>query len=433
MLNKRIQIIRRIVSLPLKESLELIKDVFVWRSVKYKYKKVCSGYPKVIKRLKQKDKIDVAFFLVESAMWKYDSIFNLMIKSSKFNPVVVICPHAGLENPEQGIIIDKAYHFITNKKIPCFVAINRITGELSREMMEFSPDIIFYTFPYESTQNYRFSMRSFPNSLSCYVPYSSMICSSNFQFDKPLQNFAWSFFVENEQTLDLIKKKSPTRGRNSVVTGLPAFDLFFDTNYKPKNVWINDDTIKIIWAPHYTIHNNTSLVSFSSFLEYAEPMVGIALKYQSRIQIAFKPHPFLRLTLNKEWGKERTDEYYAKWESMPNTFLQTDDYVDLFLTSDAMIFDSVSFINEYLYTLKPSLFTYRPDILDQLNPIGQRALDCHSKATNIKDVEDFIIDRISNKGDEMLNLKQQYYNVYLKNKNECCAAENIIAYITNKL
>jgi DivIVA domain-containing protein len=67
-----------------------------------------------------------------------------------------------------------------------------------------------------------------------------------------------------------------------------------------------------------------------------------AEKYADRIQWAFKPHPLLRDTLyqHPDWGKERTDAYYGRWESMPNTQLETGAYVELFKQSDyAAAFD----------------------------------------------------------------------------------------------
>ena len=88
--------------------------------------------------------------------------------------------------------------------------------------------------------------------------------------------------------------------------------------------------------------------------------------FPSRL-IAFKPHPILKPKLYKHalWGKERTDAYYHCWETMENTQLEMSDYIDLFMTSDAMIFDSVSFMTEYLYTKKPALFLCREGIEKQ--------------------------------------------------------------------
>jgi CDP-glycerol glycerophosphotransferase (TagB/SpsB family) len=90
----------------------------------------------------------------------------------------------------------------------------------------------------------------------------------------------------------------------------------------------------------------------------AELMLELAQAYKDRIQIAFKPHPSLitQLYQHPDWGKERADDYYARWQQMENTQLETGGYVDLFMTSDAMIHDSGSFVVEYLYANRPVMF-----------------------------------------------------------------------------
>ena len=63
-------------------------------------------------------------------------------------------------------------------------------------------------------------------------------------------------------------------------------------------------------------------------------MIEIALLYKDKVQIAFKPHPLLKEKLIKLWGAQATDDYYRKWDNLPNGQLETGDYVDLFKTSD---------------------------------------------------------------------------------------------------
>ena len=76
---------------------------------------------------------------------------------------------------------------------------------------------------------------------------------------------------------------------------------------------------------------------------------------------------------------------------MDNGLLCEGDYNDLFLTSDAMIHDSMSFIAEYLYVMKPSLFLMNdPDIENRLNDFGRMAVRQHYHAYNEQDISDFI-------------------------------------------
>ena len=97
-------------------------------------------------------------------------------------------------------------------------------------------------------------------------------------------------------------------------------------------------------------------------MTYAADMVELAKKYQDSIQFAFKPHPVLKFRLINIWGEQKTEEYYKLWETMPNTQLETGDYIDLFLTSDALGFLSVPFIWASLVSLSSLSLSLLPSL-----------------------------------------------------------------------
>ena len=67
------------------------------------------------------------------------------------------------------------------------------------------------------------------------------------------------------------------------------------------------------------------------------------------------------------------------------------DYIDLFISSDAMIHDSGSFLIEYLYVNKPVMRTLNDIPLENMyNPFAIKCLDQYYKAYNEQDVEQFI-------------------------------------------
>lgn len=101
-------------------------------------------------------------------------------------------------------------------------------------------------------------------------------------------------------------------------------------------------------------------------------MIDIAVKYADQIQWAFRPHPMIKAKLEKRWGKNETDEYYDKWSNMGNTQYEDGEFIDLFMTSDAMILDSISFIAEYTITNKPALFTIGKNTRVMLNEYGEK-------------------------------------------------------------
>ena len=56
---------------------------------------------------------------------------------------------------------------------------------------------------------------------------------------------------------------------------------------------------------------------------------------------------------------------------MPNTQTEFGEYRDMFLTSDAMILDSVSFMQEYLFTEKPLLVLRKEKDSESFNTFGE--------------------------------------------------------------
>ena len=146
-----------------------------------------------------------------------------------------------------------------------------------------------------------------------------------------------------------------------------------------------------------------------------DQMVELAEKYNDRVQIAFKPHPVLKFKLINLWGKEKTEAYYQKWADMPNTQLEEGYYIDLFLTSDAMIHDCASFTAEYLFTRKPVLFIVRDQqqVESHWNPFGRKCYNQHYHAHGLEDIECFINDIVISGNDPMQPQRETFFNQYL--------------------
>jgi CDP-glycerol glycerophosphotransferase (TagB/SpsB family) len=394
----------------------------------YHIKKIQLNHKIAIKKVRNKEKIKVVFFALHSGVWKYDRLYSLMMKHPNFEPSVLVCPviNYGKENMLQEM--DTCYKMLKDKNYKVLRSYDTEKNIYVNVKKTLQPDIIFYTNPYGGIIDDRYYITKFPDILTCYVPYSSMIIQSETQFNKHLCNLLWKSFVENNYSYEMSKKYMTNKGQNVVISGFPSLDLLLDKSYHPKNIWIHNQKIKIIWAPHHTIEGTES-INFSNFLHYADIMIELAQKYQKDIQIAFKPHPLLYIKLCKIWGKIKTDTYFKKWIELPNTQFENGDYIDLFLTSDAMIFDSCSFLNEYLYTRKPSIFITNDVVKSQLNDYGLDALDCHQQAFTEKDIIEFIESLINNNIDPKALHKQHYYEKYIAMFDEKSASERVISEI----
>ena len=158
-------------------------------------------------------------------------------------------------------------------------------------------------------------------------------------------------------------------------------------------------------------------------------MQEVAKLYADRIQFVFKPHPrlYTELCEHEEWGEEKTNAYYEAWKTMDNTQLQTGEFVDLFMTSDAMIHDSGSFSVEYHYSGKPVMYV-ADNIEEQIlnkNELGEKAMRLHYIAKTKQDIIDFIENVVLNGEDPMKQEREQFKQDYLLPPNGKTVAQNM--------
>lgn len=370
-----------------------------------------------LSRIKEKTQLKCVFLVLNESGWKYDYVFLKMLKNERFDPTIVICPGAGWGKEFMIEKMNAAKMFFSNiKGYPTIVSYDEVSGNFVDIRKELKPDIVFYCAPYRSTIDKRYFITNFLDTLTIYVPYAFNSSSDYKSFqDELLHNLVWRYYAETNEHKKYSVLNARNHGRNVVVSGYPAIEVYLDKNYIPSLCsWkLKDNYLKrIIWAPHHTIAN-TGTVIYSCFLRYCHFMVEMAEKYSDKVQIVFKPHPLLRPKLERLWGKEKTDVYFEKWIEMPNTSYCEGDYVDLFLTSDAMIHDSGSFIAEYLYVNKPVMRTMNECPIDVMyNPFAQKCLDNYYKAYSQEDIEAFI-QQIINGEDSMKEKRWSFVKKYL--------------------
>lgn len=395
---------------------------------KIKLLKIQHNHSKALQKVKKKDRITVAFFLIHSSVWKYDRVYNSLKCDDHYDPVIIVCPY--MDYGEQGMQQEMSLAY--NKfKVKGYKVLKTLNNGVWLDVKKtVNPDIIFFTNPHKITKD-EYLITNYLDKLTCYVPYNFGNCHLlNMFHNQPFHNYLWKLFAETEIHKQFSVDLAFNKGVNVIVTGFPGTDELNNKNYKVNDVWkkSNFGKKRIIWAPHHTIDNNKSFLSFSSFLQYSDLFLDLAICYKDSIQLAFKPHPILRhkLYIHESWGIERTEKYYQEWQKLDNCQLEEGDYIDLFLTSDAMIHDSGSFLIEYLYTTKPVLRTDRDDaICDRLNKFGKMAYEMHYHAKSKFDIERFILDVI-NGNDPMKFKRIMFKNQWLYPPNRKSASENII-------
>lgn len=384
---------------------------------------------KVRKKANENKNIKVAFLAIFSSVWKYDGVYQLLVQDARFDPIIIVCPVVNYGKENMLAEMEKAFTVFKNKGYNVIKTYDEAKDSFLDLKKEIVPDIIFYTNPYEGLIDDRYYIKKFKDILTCYVPYAFYSGNINqVWYNSLFQNILWKAFYETEIHKKMAKENARNNGKNVVVTGYPGADGFIPSVRYGNGVWKNtDESLKrIIWAPHHTIDNRENL-NYSNFLKYHQYMLDLADKYIDQIQIAFKPHPLLKVKLynHEEWGKERVDHYYQQWENLKNGQLESDEYVDLFNTSDAMILDSGSFTAEYLYCGKPSQFTFSDlNVRENFNEFGKLALEQHYHAYDESDIICYI-NRLCDGEDNKKNVRKEFYNEYLRPPNHNSASKNI--------
>jgi CDP-glycerol glycerophosphotransferase (TagB/SpsB family) len=166
-------------------------------------------------------------------------------------------------------------------------------------------------------------------------------------------------------------------------------------------------------------------------------MIQLAKHYIDRMQIIFKPHPNLKSKLYKHdrWGIRRTDEYYEVWNGIENRRLEEGEYISLFNESDAMIFDSVSFLSEYTCTGKPSLFLKRRENIfeENMNELGKEVAKSVYKGSTKEEITDFIDEVVLFGNDYLLSERKKIINEVLFPPSNRTATENIYYHLLSEL
>lgn len=369
-------------------------------------------------KLKNKNFLNCLFLVSDIADWKCDRVFQLMNQHSRFNPFILICPAVNYGKEQMGQKRVECVNFFKRKGYNYAVALNEKKYKSLDIKKIYAPDIIFYTCPYVGITEDCYYITNYSEILSVYIPYSfSNNNDLSYQYDLLFHNLVWRYYVESNEHKKYSIKTSRNKGRNVVVTGYPAIEDLIDNRDVLDNVWKikNKKFKRIIWAPHHTIESAGN-VFYSCFLEYADFMIEMAKKYSDSIQIAFKPHPLLRKRLEILWGQNKTNSYYKLWENMNNTIYVEGEYTNLFVTSDAMIHDSGSFLIEYLYVNKPVMRTLNDIPLEKMyNSFALKCLKQYYFARNKTDIEIFI-QNVINGIDDLKGQRTAFLHDILKPK-----------------
>lgn len=387
----------------------------------YYYRLFC--LPKLLKRVRQKKVVRVAFEAYNVSMWKYHSLYKAMENDSRFEPFVVLTPSPSRNDYVREKDLQDMKRVFTNRGYKLYPKIIRYSLCFEEKL---PADIIFFCQPY-SFDRFSFRLKDYLYAHSSYG--FSTVTNQRWCEDTILKNIAFLYATESKLSIEDSKNITIVHGKNRIYTGYVFGDELINPIDTEKIDWkLSEKNLKkIIWAPHFSIAQD-HVLHLSNFLEMSSYMVDIAKKYKDVVQFAFKPHPYLfnQLCKTEGWGETKALEYYDLWRNMENTQLEDGLYANLFNSSDAIIHDCASFKVDWLYTQKPGFYVMRAESDDKINQIGNESLLCYYRGDTREDIENFITNVVLNGKDSLEEQRNKFFNKYLISPNSKSAALNII-------
>lgn len=349
---------------------------------------------KILRKLNKGVKINVIFFEGRKQIWFFDKLFELFSSDNEFDVKIVAIPFASDGHEEMVHFMDELADMLHGKGINCIKGYDKKTNTFLDIKELYDPDIIFFTQAYDPHTVPMFYMNRFDESLNYFMSYALHIVANGGMFAERSQYLAYKDYYESDLLYDVAQSYRMDHVPNFSSLGSPKLDYYFEEHELIKSPWkYNGSYKRIIWAPHFSFKETGNTYIVASFLEICDFMVDIAKKYQDRIEFIFKPHPLLRHELERYWNIEKINAYYAIWDNMPNTQFFNGSYPELFVTSDAMIFDSISFILEYFMTGKPAIYTVCQNAKLAFNRFGE---EIYRHVYHTKELQSDIISFIEN-------------------------------------
>lgn len=388
---------------------------------------------RILEKLEKKEKIRVCLFEPRIACWQFDQLYKLLDADKRFEPIIVVIPFLSQGKDAMIDYMDATYKTLKRRGYKVFRGYDKKTDSFLDIKKQLNPDAVFYSMfwkPHFEDHSY---ITEFKNIYSFLYPYGYDIYwhSDRMQMNFELQNMVSRYYLPTKIHKCIAEENMDNGGRNVFITGSPKLDPMFDKSYQAIDVWKDKAHHKkrIIWAPHHTLKVPSPEAQLCAFLDLYDFILKCAKKYEDRVEFVLKPHPMLKPKLIALWGERKAAAYYATWANGKNTQLVEGDFIDLFLTSDAMILDSISFVAEYTITDKPAFFTYAKDTRFECNKFG-KALMKHlyrneSPDTLENEIEQFIENVVLGGEDSRAEGRRKFIQQYMLPENGRSAAANI--------
>lgn len=406
------------------EMLGFGKEFFYNLKVKQNLKYIEKNQKRVLKKLKNKTPLNVVFYVYDESKWKSQSVYELMEKDKRFNPLIVVtknCAVEGNANYQTEEDVKRCYEFFKNKGMKVEYGYNITPPPSPRHqgveedsfipLAEFNPDIIIYSHPWYvyKTQGPVICSKF---ALTFYIPYFIPASEQWHEYGLRFHQYIFRHYVPTDLTKDFYSKNMPNRGKSLKSVGHPILDYY--TNNPPK------EKKYVIYAPHWTVCGDN--LRFGTFDWNGQKILDFA-KLHPELNWVFRPHPLLYKFIISSGFMTKTDidKYYNEWKNI-GIYSEGGGYTDLFNESYAMITDCGSFLTEYFVTENPVIHMISEKFTP--NSVIKEIDKTYYTAHNFEELSQHLNDVILNKTDCKKEARIKLLrNLGLKNNN---SAEKII-------
>jgi hypothetical protein len=324
--------------------------------------------------------IRVAFLSFYFEAWDaLADIYRLMLADPRFDPIVISIPRR-LTGETKYSGEDKVSEFYDSVGVKHLRFDFEDSAKGLEKLRELAPDYVFLNYPWQRNYqpNYRAEVLSEFTKV-CQVPYYSFALVNEpgedgvapYLYTQRSHQLSSLIFTQDAAVVEAYSHTS--RGNEHVhLTGSPKLDsLVSRAVAKPHNRYT------LVWAPHHSYSSHW--LNFGTFASMYREMLDFAKSHQD-IDIIMRPHPFMFGTLvdRKVIDEQELNDWLSEFNALPNTSINSDgDFASLFLSSDSLLTDGVSFIGEYpMITGKPAVYLENPGRW-KFSPIGEIAVEAN--------------------------------------------------------
>lgn len=317
-------------------------------------------------------------------------IYRLMLNDPRFEPTVISIPRR-LTGEKVYSGEDRVSEFYDSMGIEHlrFDFEDSATG--LKQLRELAPDYVFLNYPWQRNYqpNYRAEVLSEFTKV-CQVPYYSFALVNEpsedgvapYLYTQRSHQLSSLIFTQDAAVVEAYSRTS--RGNSHVhLTGSPKLDSLVS-----RAVATPHDRYTLVWAPHHSY--STNWLNFGTFASMYQEMLNFAKEHHD-IDIIMRPHPFMFGTLvdRRVVDESELTAWLKEFKALPNTSIATGgDFASLFLSSDLLVTDGISFIGEYpMITGKPAVFLENPERW-QFSPIGEIAVDANLRIGSFAEFAD---------------------------------------------